>query len=99
MMKALFASFALSITISVQAGQIFNVRNFGATGDGHTYDTTAIQKALDACGVAGGIVEFPAGVYLSQPIILHSKTTFQLDMGAKLLATTNQSDFMKVPGD
>jgi polygalacturonase len=100
MMKALFLCFVLLSFFCAQAGQIFNVRDFGATGNGQTYDTKAIQKALDTCGNSGGgTVEFPAGVYLSQPITLHSKTTFQLDAGAKLLATTNQSDFMKVPGD
>jgi polygalacturonase len=100
MMKTLISCFALFLAFGGQAAQNFNVRDFGATGDGKTLDTLAIQKALDTCGNAGGgTVEFPAGVYLSQPITLHSKTTFQLDAGATLLATTNQSDFMKVPGD
>lgn len=79
---------------------IFNVRGFGATGNGKTLDTQAIQKALDACGAAdGGTVLFPAGTYLSQPLTLRSKTTMRLEAGAMLLATTNQRDFMKVPGD
>lgn len=77
----------------------FNVRDFGATGDGKTFDTAAIQKALDACKASGGTVEFPAGSYLSQPIKIYSKTTFQLDAGATLFASTNQADFMKTPGD
>jgi polygalacturonase len=77
----------------------FNVRDLGATGDGKTLDTAAIQKALDACREAGGTVEFPAGNYLSQPLKIYSRTVFQLDAGAKLLASTNQADFMKVPGD
>ena len=77
----------------------FNVRDFGATGDGKTLDTAAIQKALDACQAFGGTVEFPVGTYLSQPIKIHSKTTFQLDANATLFASTNQADFMKTPGD
>ena len=77
----------------------FNVREFGATGDGATLDTAAIQKALDACKADGGTVEFPAGTYLSQPLKIYSKTIFRLDAHAKLLANTNQADFMKVPGD
>lgn len=79
---------------------VFDVRDFGAKGDGTNLDTAAIQKALDACGQAdGGTVKFPAGTYLSQPLTIHAKMTVQLEPGATLLASTNQSDFMKVPGD
>jgi polygalacturonase len=79
---------------------IFDVREFGAKGDGTHLDTEAIQKALDACGKAGGgTVQFSPGTYLSQPLTIRTKTTVQLEAGAILLACTNQSDFMKVPGD
>jgi polygalacturonase len=112
LMKTHTAFFALSLTIilgqaattpSVSAGsepKVFDVRALGAKGDGTTLDTAAIQKALDACGeAAGGVVKFPPGIYLSQPLTLHSKTTLELDPGATLEACTNQSDFMKTPGD
>jgi polygalacturonase len=76
----------------------FDVRSFGARGDGVTLDTAAIQKALDACGTAGGgTVKFPPGTYLSQPLKIRTRTTVLLDAGATLLATTNQSDFTKTP--
>src|SRR5690348_17432915 len=53
--------------------KVFNVREFGAAGDGRTLDTKAIQKALDTCGKAGGgTVRFPAGTYLSQPLTLRT---------------------------
>ena len=79
---------------------IFDVRQFGAKGDGKTLDTAAIQKALDECGKAGGgMVRFPPGTYLSKPITLRSKTTLQLEEGATLQATTQHADFMKTPGD
>ena len=43
----------------------YNVRDFGATGDGKTKDTAAFQKALDACAVnGGGDVVVPPGNYL-----------------------------------
>ncbi len=73
---------------------IFNVRQFGAKGDGKTLDTEAIQKAIDACKQAGdGIVEVPAGVYLVHPLFLCSRMTLQLDEGAVLQATDGFDDF------
>jgi len=82
------------------APNAFNVHQFGAKGDGATYDTEAIQQALDACGKAGGgTVAFPPGAYLSKPLTIRTKTTVLLEEGATLLASTNQADFMKAPGD
>ena len=72
----------------------FDVRNFGAKGDGKTLDTAAVQKAIDACGEAGGgIVELTAGTYLCHPIFLRSRMTLQLDDGATLQATDGFDDF------
>ncbi len=77
-------------------GKVFDVRKFGATGDGKTLDTAAIQKALDECGDAGGgVVEFTPGTYLSKPITLRTRTTVQIDEGAKLQATGEQAAFLK----
>lgn len=45
-------------------GGVFNVKNFGALGDGSTDDRAAIQAALDAVPSRGGTVFFPSGVYL-----------------------------------
>ena len=46
-----------------RAADVFNVLDFGVTGDGVTDDTTAIQAAIDATPI-GGVVFFPVGVYL-----------------------------------
>lgn len=57
---------------------VFDVKAFGAIGNGIADDTTAIQSAVDACHTAGGgIVWFPAGTYKisSNPIKLYSGST------------------------
>jgi hypothetical protein len=54
------------------AGREHNARDFGATGDGSTDDTAALQKALDGAGVTGGIVVLPPGTYVTRRLTLHS---------------------------
>lgn len=67
----------------------FDVRAFGAAGDGKTLDTARIQKAIDAAADAGGgTVTFPAGTYLSFSLRLKSNVGLHLDHGAVLLAAT-----------
>ena len=67
----------------------FDVRAHGATGDGQTLDTAAINRAIAAASAAGGgTVRFPAGTYLSFSIRLKSNLTLHLDAGATLLAAT-----------
>ena len=44
---------------------IFNIKEYGAKGDGSTHDEQSIQKAIDAAGQnGGGIIYFPAGIYI-----------------------------------
>ena len=65
----------------------FNVRHFGARGDGNTLDTAAINRAIAAAARAGGgRVLFPAGNYLSFSIHLASRVTLYLGDGAALIA-------------
>jgi polygalacturonase len=65
----------------------FSVRAFGATGNGTTLDTAAINRAIDAAAAAGGgTVLFPAGNYLSYSIHLKSNITLHVDSGATIIA-------------
>lgn len=89
----------LALLLCVGARE-FDVRDFGARGDGRSLDTAAVQRALDACGEAGGgVVRVPPGVYVCQPLTLRSHTTLWLESGAVLQASREPRDFMKVPGD
>jgi len=64
----------------------FNVRNYGAVGDGKNLDSPAINKAIDAAvAVGGGTVFVPAGTYLSGSIRLKSNIHLLLDAGAVIL--------------
>ena len=71
-----------------------NVRDFGATGDGMTKDTAAIQQALDRCSVlGGGEVLVPAGNYFTGAIALRSNTILRLDKDATILGTPDFADY------
>lgn len=68
----------------------FNVRTYGARGDGVSLDTDAINRAIAACSEAGGgKVLFPPGRYLTGTVRLASRVTVFLDAGATLVGTTN----------
>lgn len=49
--------------VAFQTTNIFNVRDYGAVGNGTTDDTTAIQSAINACSSTGGTIFFPTGIY------------------------------------
>lgn len=69
----------------------FNVRAHGATGDGTTVDTEAINRTiLAADAVGGGTVYFPPGTYLSGSIRLKSNITLYLEAGATIEAASEK---------
>lgn len=72
---------------------VFNVRDFGAKGDGKTPDTVAIQKAVDACAGTGGSVLLERGDFASAPLMLKSDMTFYVAPSARLLGSTDPKDY------
>lgn len=65
----------------------FNVREFGATGDGKTLDSLSINKAIAAAAaVGGGTVHLPAGTYSCYSIHLKSNVRLQFSSGTVVLA-------------
>ena len=78
----------------------FNVKDYGASGNGTTLDTGAINKAIEACSSAGGgTVYFPPGTYLSGSIRLKSNITLHFDAGATLLGAPNDINAYDLPED
>lgn len=77
-------------------GDFFNVRAFGAKGDGKAVDSDAVNKAIDAAAAkGGGTVFFPAGTYLCFSIRLKSNITIYLDNGSTILAAEPVKDHGK----
>jgi polygalacturonase len=71
----------------VSSAGLFDVRNFGATGDGKTLDTDAVNHAIEAADAAGGgVVVFPAGMYLCFSIRLKSHVHLHLLEGSAIVA-------------
>lgn len=64
-------------TYSMIAGAVVNVFDKGATGDGVTDDTAAIQAAIDEVATNGGTVFFPVGIYRVSQLILKSYVTLK----------------------
>jgi polygalacturonase len=74
--------------------RLFNVLSFGARGDGHTDNTRAIQKAIDAATKAGdGIVLVPAGNFITGVLHLRSNVNLQLEEKATLLGSARRIDY------
>jgi hypothetical protein len=71
-----------------------SVRDFGATGDGVTLDTGAIQGAIEACtNLGGGTVYLPPGNYLTGTITLKDNVTLHVGPSARLLGSTSLADY------
>src|SRR5258707_1007888 len=74
------------LTVRNNAG-FFDVKSFGAKGDGKAVDSPAINRAIDAAAATGGgTVFFSAGTYRCFSIHLKSNVALYLDQGATILA-------------
>jgi hypothetical protein len=84
-----------AVTVAVPGGSI-NVMSYGATGDGTTDDTGALQSALNDVPAGGGIVDLPRGTYvISAPLTPKADTTMR---GAARDTTTIEASSFGFPG-
>jgi polygalacturonase len=75
----------------------YNVRDFGARGDGKTLDTAAVQAAIDACSRdQGGTVLVPAGTFLVGTVELKSNVTLHIAAEGKLLGSADGKQYHAV---
>jgi polygalacturonase len=84
---AALARIGSTLGYAAAGADTFNVRDYGAMGDGNALDTAAVNKAIDAAAAAGGgTVVFPAGNYLCYSIRLKSNIALLIDHGATIIA-------------
>ena len=92
--KGLFGVATIFAAVLSAQAAVYDVRDFGAKGDGVTKDTAAIQRAIDkATAAGGGTVEIPAGTFVSGTIWLKSDVDFHLCAGATLLGSPDREDY------
>src|SRR5215813_4026682 len=68
--------------------RVYNIRDFGALGNGETLDTNAVQAAIDVCNrEKGGTVLVPAGTFVVGTIELKSNVTLHIAAQGRLLGS------------
>ena len=90
-MKRLIACIFLSLSLMCSgfADGVYDVREYGAKGDGRTLDHEAINLAIDACtNAGGGQVLLTPGTYLCGSIRLKDNVDLHLMRGATILAAS-----------
>ncbi|HEY1662630.1 MAG TPA: glycosyl hydrolase family 28 protein [Verrucomicrobiae bacterium] len=76
---------------------MFNITDYGAVDNANVSSADAFRRAIADCHRAGGgIVQVPAGHYLTGPIDMVNNMTLQIDSGAVVLFETNRSDYPNV---
>ncbi len=86
--------FAMLAAQLAGAAEVYDVRTFGAVGDGTTVNTKALQAAIDQCAAAGGgTVLITDGRYVTGTLHLKSNLTLRIEAGAALLGSPVIADY------
>lgn len=96
---SLFTILSITIHLIAATNSFYNVKDYGAEGDGVHIDSPAINAAIEAANKAGGgTVYFPAGTYLSYSIRLNNNISLYLDHGSILKAAVpNEKEHYDLP--
>jgi polygalacturonase len=82
------------ITLPKFPDKNYNIKNYGAVGDGLVLNTQAFEKAISECSKnGGGKVIVPAGIWLTGPIYFKSNINLYLEQGAMIQFTTDISQY------
>ena len=88
------ALFSLTTALAAHAQTVCDVHAYGATGDGKTKDTKAIQAAIDDCAKSHGTVLIGgAPMFVSGPLSLATGITLKIATGTTLAASSDHDDF------
>jgi hypothetical protein len=80
---------AVERSVTAKLGEFVSVKDFGATGDGTTDDTSDIQAAIDAVSAAGGgELWFPSGTYIATGLVLKDNVVLRGAESGYKAATT-----------
>ncbi|MDX2432498.1 MAG: glycoside hydrolase family 28 protein [Bacteroides sp.] len=72
----------------------YDIREFGAIGDGKTLSTSFIQSAIDSCAAGGGgTVMIQNGEYLTGTLYMKSHVNLYISAGSKLLGSLDYADY------
>jgi polygalacturonase len=93
-----FSLLVLAATLRAAApSSVFDVKDFGAVGDGQHLETAALNNAITACHDAGGgTVLLPSGKYLTGTVVLQSHVSLQVGAGATLLGSGDPNDYLLI---
>ena len=92
-----FLSIVLSVALAIHARD-FDIRTYGAVGDGRFLNTQAIQAAIDAANRdGGGRVVVDGGVYKTGTLILKSGVELHVEANATILGSDDWRDWKDQP--
>lgn len=84
---------AFSITVPTFKDKVYNIKDAGAIGDGHTKCTEAINSTIKKCSAeGGGTVLIPAGLWLTGPITMQSNVNLHLEAGSLVVFSAELAD-------